>query len=60
MVALGDRLTVTLPVVAIQPAADVNVNVATPAVIPMTRPEAEIVATGMLLLTHVPPTFGIS
>ena len=58
----GSEFTNTAGVVAAQFGAVllVKVNVATPALTPVTRPVAETVATPALLLTQVPPELGVN
>jgi hypothetical protein len=59
MLTTGSAFTVTAPVVAVQLVVpSVNVNVAVPADMPVTSPELFTVATGGLLLAHVPPVVG--
>lgn len=60
MDAAGAAFTVTVPVVAEQPAGLVNVNVAEPFDKPVTTPLLFTLATVGLLLTHVPPAEGLN
>ena len=60
-VIAGCALIVTDDVVALHPVDDcVKVNVAEPALTPVTTPALETVAIAVLLLTHVPPLVGES
>jgi hypothetical protein len=53
--------TVTVPVAFdIQPLLLVNVNVAVPAPMPVTKPAFVTDATAVLLLVHVPPVLGLN
>jgi len=54
-------VTVTTPVELLHPVvADVKVNEAVPAAIPVTSPAVDTVATDVLLLTQVPSDVGVS